>query len=288
MNEQDGVVNYLDWAVRGKTGVGRYVAVAVLALVTMFGLTGFLSLPLKALASDKAMEVPVANFGFALTLIAIPVLVRLLLGRPWWSVAVPRFPGPAKDLLVGFAIMVGLLVVKNLVMQPLVPVMANAFDRWADPAVILPYLAVAVPSFLIQVSAEEVLYRGLLAQFVRRFTQSPWLIVGITAILFALPHFANLANAGGSPVALVPYVANGLLFGYAAWRSGSLWLPIGIHFGNNLFLVTMVGMESDAAGTGNILFLIAPSIELIAAMAVGLSLAAAIVIHLLYRHRPIR
>lgn len=285
--DQTGVVSYLDWAVRGKPGVVRYIVVVALSLITMFVLTGFASLPLEALASDEAMRVPFANFGFALTLIAIPVFVRLFLGRPSWSVAFPRFPGPAKDLIAGFAIIVALLVVKNLVMLPFVPVSANAFDRWADPAVILPYLAVAVPSFFIQVSTEELLYRGLLAQLVRRFTRSAWLIIGITAILFALPHATNLAGADGSLLALVPYVASGLLLGFAAWRSGSLWLPIGLHFGNNLFLVTMVGMQSDAAGTGNILFLIAPSIPMIAAMSVGLNLAAGVVIHLLYRHRRI-
>lgn len=286
-DERDDVLSYLDWAVRGKSGIGRYVLVIVLAYVAMFGLTGFATISLKALTTDDAMKVPLANFGFALTLIAIPVLVRLFLSRPTWSVAFPRFPGPAIDLLAGFAIMVVLLAIRTLVLAPMVPVTSNAFDRWADPAVILPYLAAAVPSFFIQVSTEELLYRGLFAQFVRRFTRSAVLIVVITAILFALPHAGNLAGADGSPLALVPYVVSGLLLGYAAWRSGSLWLPIGLHFGNNLFLVTMVGMQSDAAGTGNILFLIAPSIPMLAAMAVGLNLVAGIVIHLLYRHRRI-
>jgi hypothetical protein len=48
---------------------------------------------------------------------------------------------------------------------------------------------------------------------------------------------------------LVPYLTMGLAFGWAAWRSGSLWLPLGMHWANNLSSVILLGLVGDVLPT---------------------------------------
>lgn len=61
------------------------------------------------------------------------------------------------------------------------------------------------------------------------------MFVTIPAMMFALPHLGNLSSYPGSvPLKLAPYLTLGLLYGWAAYRSGSLWLSLGLHWSNNL------------------------------------------------------
>lgn len=51
-------------------------------------------------------------------------------------------------------------------------------------------------------------------------------------------------------VGFVPYIISALYFGYAAWRTGSLWLAIGLHWANNAFLASLISSSSgDVIGS---------------------------------------
>ncbi|MFV1980274.1 MAG: type II CAAX prenyl endopeptidase Rce1 family protein [Rhodothermia bacterium] len=71
---------------------------------------------------------------------------------------------------------------------------------------------------------EELLFRGYLQ---RQFERSFGIVGGIvtTGVLFGLYHF-RLSQA-------IPLAALGIFLGWLAWRTGSLWVPILIHFINN-------------------------------------------------------
>lgn len=71
---------------------------------------------------------------------------------------------------------------------------------------------------------EELLFRGYLQ---RQFERSFGIVGGIitTGILFGLYHF-RLSQA-------IPLAALGIFLGWLAWRTGSLWVPVVIHFLNN-------------------------------------------------------
>jgi hypothetical protein len=43
-------------------------------------------------------------------------------------------------------------------------------------------------------------------------------------------------NPSETPLGIINTVAWGILFGYAVWRTGALWLSIGLHFGWNIAL----------------------------------------------------
>jgi len=71
---------------------------------------------------------------------------------------------------------------------------------------------------------EELLFRGYLQ---RQFERSFGIVGGIvtTGVLFGLYHF-RLSQA-------IPLAVLGIFLGWLAWRTGSLWVPVMIHFVNN-------------------------------------------------------
>jgi membrane protease YdiL (CAAX protease family) len=77
---------------------------------------------------------------------------------------------------------------------------------------------------------EEMMFRGYSFQLLAG-AFGPWPVIPSFAILFALAHLGN-------PDATWLGVANtglwGLVLGFAMWRSGALWLPIGLHYGWNV------------------------------------------------------
>jgi len=83
---------------------------------------------------------------------------------------------------------------------------------------------VLVPAFL-----EEMVFRGIVLQPLRRFGDS--FAIVISAIIFSLAHL----NIYQIPNAFVM----GLILGYFVVRSGSLWAGIIIHFANNFFVALL-------------------------------------------------
>jgi membrane protease YdiL (CAAX protease family) len=79
---------------------------------------------------------------------------------------------------------------------------------------------------------EELLFRGYGFQ-VLMHAAGPWWIIPISAVAFGWVHKDNLH---ASPMGLVNTALWGLVLGYAYYRAGDLWLPIGLHFGWNWIL----------------------------------------------------
>ncbi|MDW7695461.1 CPBP family intramembrane glutamic endopeptidase [Flammeovirgaceae bacterium SG7u.111] len=72
---------------------------------------------------------------------------------------------------------------------------------------------------------EELLFRGVLQNKLRSFTNNSHIAIWISAILFSAFHFQFFG--------FVPRMLLGALFGYLYIWSGTLWVPIFAHFCNN-------------------------------------------------------
>jgi membrane protease YdiL (CAAX protease family) len=79
---------------------------------------------------------------------------------------------------------------------------------------------------------EELMFRGYAFQLLAG-AFGPWPVTCVFAVLFALAHMGNL---GSWWLGTVNTGLWGLLLGISMWRSGALWLPIGLHFGWNFVL----------------------------------------------------
>lgn len=91
-------------------------------------------------------------------------------------------------------------------------------------------------SFIIIVVAvvpaicEEVFFRGYVQKSFELSIKPVWAII-LTALFFAMYHF--------NPYGLVALIALGVFFGFAAYKSGSIFIPMILHFLNNLLAVVM-------------------------------------------------
>ena len=106
-------------------------------------------------------------------------------------------------------------------------------------------LMTAIPSI-----AEDILTRGyLLGHLGTRMKKGNWIL--ISAIVFVLNHVWRL-NDG---IAVLSYLFFlGLLLAYTVWRTKSLWLAFGIHWGSNIAFEstnTILKMESLVSHKGS-------------------------------------
>jgi hypothetical protein len=89
--------------------------------------------------------------------------------------------------------------------------------------ILVVIVAAAVPAI-----CEEVMFRGFIQKSFE-FKLKPFTSALVTAIFFGIYHF--------NPYALIPLIGLGLYFGFAAYKSGSIFVPISLHFINNFMAV---------------------------------------------------
>ena len=97
-------------------------------------------------------------------------------------------------------------------------------------------LLVVITISVIPAICEEVMFRGYIQRSFG-FKLKPYLAVLITAIFFALYHF--------NPYGIIPLAALGFYFGFAAYKSQSLIIPMALHFLNNFFAVMLYFILGD-------------------------------------------
>ena len=86
---------------------------------------------------------------------------------------------------------------------------------------------------LLPAMAEELTFRGVVQSFISRKHVAVW----VTAILFSAIHMQFYG--------FVPRMLLGALFGYALVWTGSLWVPIVMHFTNNVITVVAYWIISN-------------------------------------------
>jgi uncharacterized protein len=112
---------------------------------------------------------------------------------------------------------------------------ARLFDR--PP---LQRAALSVLAATLAPLAEEVTFRGYLLTSLRT-RHGPLAAIGLSALFFAVIHL--------DPVRFAPVLFLGALFGWLAWRSGSIWPAIVAHATNNGLGVLAAGVaRRDGAG----------------------------------------
>jgi hypothetical protein len=181
----------------------------------------------------------------------------------------------AWDFFTGLWVSFAVAALATLVFQA-----TGTMPRQRNPDFDLPTaLLLAVIGFVgifIQAGAEELTFRGYFTQLARRFTSSRILFLGIPALLFAAPHIANIARFNGSPLVMAPYFIAGLLYGWAAYRSGSLWMSVALHLANNYTGLVLVGTQGDVLPSAAPYLIEVPSL-LVGTVVVLLQAAATVI-----------
>jgi hypothetical protein len=99
-------------------------------------------------------------------------------------------------------------------------------------------IALSLLAALVAPICEEAAFRGnMLTLWRARIRPGPAIVA--TALLFALLHL--------DPVRFVAVFLLGILFGWLAWRAGSLWPAVAAHAANNATASLLVGAVGEAA-----------------------------------------
>jgi uncharacterized protein len=150
---------------------------------------------------------------------------------------------------LGLGVAGGVVAALAVLFMPLLAGVSHLVQS-SDPAqqFSLPRLIFVSVILLFGAVGEELLFRGygfqvLLARL------GPWATILPFGVAFGAAHVGNL---NVSWIGLVNTTAWGVLFGYAFFRSGDLWFPIGLHFGWNwvlpLFGANLSGLTIELSG----------------------------------------
>ncbi len=198
----------------------------------------------ELITSDTPLAMYALLFSFGMISVAVFVGVRLVHKRSGLSVL-----GPMILAVPQFFRVLGILAVLSVVLAvlppygmggPLVPNLG--FGLWL---VLLPTSLAVV---FIQISAEEIFFRGYLQQQLAARFQSPLIWMVLPSILFAMGHYQP-AEAGENAVMIVVWAGMfGLLMADLTARSGTIGPALAVHFVNNVTALLITSLPDNLGG----------------------------------------
>ncbi|MCL5028129.1 MAG: CPBP family intramembrane metalloprotease [Bacteroidetes bacterium] len=107
-------------------------------------------------------------------------------------------------------------------------VVDKTYGNLLSAKTILDVILVVIVVSVVPAICEETMFRGFIQKSFE-FKIKPFWAALITAIFFGLYHF--------NPYGLIPLIALGFYFGFAAYTSNSIFIPVLLHFLNNFFAI---------------------------------------------------
>jgi uncharacterized protein len=225
-------------------GAGVLVVTAVVTAVLVFGI--------GTLAALEVVPDIVGPIFMPLPLIVLAVVTVAWVQMRFGFDAVRRLTGPARarlrEWLLGLGVGVGAFLAVNIVLVLLLQLVAalggfelpqpqeGAREAAADPE-LLPWLIVS--AVVVAPLAEELFFRGMLYQALRRRMRA-WWAIAVSAIAFAGAHVFQELGGPAGPVAFVLILPLGVLLGWLFERRGSLATPVAVHAAFNLVTVSLM------------------------------------------------
>ncbi len=242
--------SFLDMANLGKNQWWRYLLSLVIIFVG-WQIIGGIPYGFYFLAggTNQLVQYLVLSFSFV-CFISITILVtRWIHNRPILSLFTANNKLNWKLILVSGSIWSGISLVITLIDHLIHP---GVYQLNFNPGLWLPFAAFAIVLTPIQTTSEEVFFRGFLLQAFGLFTKNKWILILLSGILFAIPHFLNPEMQSGFWILAVFYFGFGVLLAYLTIQTNSLELALGIHAANNLFTVLIANYKNSAVESPSI------------------------------------
>ena len=128
------------------------------------------------------------------------------------------------------------------VFDPTPPRRDVEIDTWILSS--LPFVAL----LLVQTSAEELVFRGYVAQTLAARFRNPLVWAGLPTIIFALLHWDPAATGSANTIILGSIIVFALAATLLVYATGNLGASMGLHFGNNLMAVLFFSHEGRFDG----------------------------------------
>lgn len=202
------------------------------------GARGFLEV-LQDSSNPLALLILLMTFGF-MTL-GVAVAVRVAHNRGFTSVL-----GDLSLARRQFSAVMVLLILINVVIFILPPWnMGAPFVRNLDTSVWLMLLPFSLIAVFVQVSAEEVLFRGYLQQQLAARFSSPLIWITVPSLLFGLGHYMPEQAGDNATLIVISAIVYGLLMADLTARAGTLGPAIALHFANNIMAILVISMPGE-------------------------------------------
>jgi len=170
--------------------------------------------------------------------------------RTWHGASGRALTGPAARLLRHFAVaaVVAFFVAALLAVFPFGD--GENVRRNLPVTAWLAWLPAALIAVAIQTGAEEVFFRGYLQAQIAARWRSPWVWLGMPALIFGSVHFVPGLPGANSWIVVGYATLFGLLAGDLTARTGSLGAAWGFHFANNIMGIALISTEGSISGLG--------------------------------------
>jgi membrane protease YdiL (CAAX protease family) len=154
--------------------------------------------------------------------------------------------GPVlRNMLISGSILALLLTFSTLVahlffdMQPNLPL--TIWFKW---------LPIALPLLFIQITAEELIFRGYLQQELAARYSSPKIWMLVPSLVFGALHWDTEQFGPNAWLLVVGTTLFGLFAADITARTGNLGAAIGLHFANNFFALFITTIDGSMTGLG--------------------------------------
>jgi len=220
-----------------------FVAAFLAAVIALFGAAFFIMRVARgALPGWRPPGGSVYMLRAVLMLVAAIVVGwacnRFLEGLPWRALGWTRHRGWARDL--SFGALVGAL---SLALGAAVCTALGSYTFMLTPLESWPAVAQTLASsalvFMIAAAMEEALFRGYPLQTLLR-SWPAWLALLPSSLYFAYVHLDNPNVASG--FTFLNTLLAGVWLALAYLRTRSLWFPLGVHWGWNWAMGSLLGL----------------------------------------------
>lgn len=181
---------------------------------------------------------------FSFFAIGAVLAVQLLHGR-----SAVTLIGPLRTAWAQFRDVLLLLCLLGLVLLVLPPWDSGlaleqnmAFGKW------VALLPLSFAALMIQVTTEEILFRGYLQQQLAARFRSPWIWICVPSVMFAAGHYVP-SEAGENALLIALWAAVfGVLMADLTARAGTLGPAIAVHLANNFTALLLISVTDSMSG----------------------------------------
>lgn len=194
--------------------------------------------------ADSSMGTQILLASFGMLWVALWFVLRLVHGRRFSTLFGPdcRFNG--HEFLLGLLLAAGFALVTVTLSIVLIgtPVMSLSVWDW------LPFLVPTLLLLVLQIGAEELLFRGYIMQQLAARFRSPWIWAFMPSLIFGAVHYSpDTLGSLAWPVVFSATIA-GLLFCAVTARTGNLAGAMGLHYGINISGLLIIGHPHHLGG----------------------------------------
>lgn len=243
---------YLDQAKLGKTGWLYYIGSFFLIFLTwqVAGAIPYLVVLLLFPNPSSFLSFLALTASFLFLILGLYMAVSWVHKRRFVTLVTPTQRVSWKRIWEGFAawfVLVALVSGVDVILRPGFYTLSFRPGPWALFTV-AGLLLITMQSF-----SEELLFRGYLLQALGLLTRNRIILLAISGLLFAVPHFLNPEIQSGFLLIAFYYFATGVFFTLLVLKDNRLELALGVHAANNLFAVSLINYEGSALETPAIL-----------------------------------